>query len=316
MSALNSSSVDLQSVAHGRRALVWKAAAGELFPGVKIQALPTDPSYGSIQGRQFGPGQVWSILSPPLCVDYEPVASASSTQAVFSVMLQVRGATSVSQHDRQSLLRCNDLCLLDGIEPFHLEVADARSEVMFLRIPRELVLCRYPHLANRTAQTFDPDEPGTVLLRQMLLGLLDSAPLLEDEQCTVALMCAANLLGLPKPPCSRRVSDIHWRVRSALDFIDANLSDPVLNASSVAAQQGISRRWLDEMLLQAVGSTLSAQIWIRRLAQAAADLRDSTQAARTVTSIAFSLGFADAAHFARSFKRRYGYPPSQWRLRN
>jgi AraC family transcriptional regulator, positive regulator of tynA and feaB len=306
MSALNSSSLDLQSIALGQRAVVWKQAAGALFPGLKVEALPSDPSCGSIEGSPFGSGQIWSILSPPLCVHYEPVASTCRTQAVFSVMLQVQGATGVSQHNRRSMLRRNDLCLIDGLEPFNLEVTDPGSQIMFLRIPRELVLCRYPYLEDRTARTFDPDEPGTGLLRQMLLGLLESAPLLSDEQRAVALVCAAHLLGIPKPPSDAQADSVHWRARSALDFIDANLSDPLLDASRVAEDQGVSRRWLDEILLQAIGSSLTAQIWIRRLSQAACDLRDATQAKRTVTSIAFSLGFADAAHFARSFKRRYG----------
>jgi AraC family transcriptional regulator, positive regulator of tynA and feaB len=312
MLALNSSSIDLQSVALGERALVWKAAAGTLFPGLKVEALSSDPDCGSIEGSPFGQGQIWRILSPPLCVHYEPVASPRA-QAVFSVMLQVQGATGVRQHDRRSTLRSNDVCLLDGVVPFDLEVTDPGSQIVFLRIPRELVLSRYPYLEERTAQTFDHDEPGTALLRQMLVGLLESTPLLSDEQRSVALVCAAHSLGIPKIPARTRAEEVHWRVRNALDFIDANLSDPSLDACGIAESQGVSRRWLDEVMLQTIGSTLTAQIWIRRLSQAAWDLRDPAHSSRTVTHIAFSLGFADAAHFARAFKRRYGCSPSGWR---
>ncbi|MEJ0035683.1 MAG: AraC family transcriptional regulator [Gammaproteobacteria bacterium] len=316
MSAPNSSSFDLQSVDQGQRALAWKQAAGLHFPGLKVESLRADPLYGSIQGRQCGPGQIWSIVSPALCVNYEPLAATRRVQSVFSVLLQVRGATTVSQHNRHSVLKRNDLCLLDGVVPFQLEVTTPRSEVMFLRIPRELVLSRFPALEHRTAQAFDHEDRGTVLLRQMLLGLLDSAPLLDDEQCAVALVGAAQLLGLAKSPRGAAVQSVPWRVRSALACIDENLSDPMLNASRVADKQGVTRRWLDQIFLRTVGSSLNAQIWIRRLAQAASDLRDARQGSRTVTSVAFSLGFADAAHFARSFRRRYGCSPSEWRSQN
>jgi AraC-like DNA-binding protein len=102
-------------------------------------------------------------------------------------------------------------------------------------------------------------------------------------------------------------------VRNALEYIDENLADPSLDACRVAESQDVSRRWLDEVLLQTIGSTLTAHIWLRRLSQAAWDLRDPAHSSRTVTHIAFSLGFADAAHFARVFKRRYGCRPSEWR---
>jgi AraC-like DNA-binding protein len=317
MSALNASSLDLRSIDHQRRALVWRQAARTLFPGLKVEALRSDPVCGSIHGRQFGHGQIWSILSPPLRVDYDPVdCSAMRAQACFSVMLQLRGATNVTQHMQASLLRSDDLCLLDEAVPFNLEVTEAASQVMFLRIPRDLVLSRYPYLEHRTAQTFERDDPGTSILRSYLLGLFESAGLLEKERCSTALVSAAMLLGVPKPPSSLLTDDLHWRARSALSCIDANLADPMLNASRVAAEQKISRRRLDEILLQTLGSSVNAQIWSRRLSQAAHDLRDPSQATRTVTNIAFSAGFTNAAHFTRSFKRRYGCGPREWRSQN
>jgi len=316
LSARNAESLDLQRVERGHRARAWRQAAGTLFPGLEVETLTSEPPYGSIRGRQFGQGEIWSILSPPLCVRYQPAGLPRRQQSAFSLMLQVQGATSVRQDGRHSLLRRNDLCVLDGVAPFQLEVATPRSSVMFLRMPRELVLCRYPGLEHRTAQAFDTENSGTALLRQMLVGLLESAAAMDDEQCAVALVGAAHLLGLPKWMPEASAQTIHWRVRSALMCIDQNLSDPLLNATRVAEKQDVSRRWLDEIFQQTLSSSLDAQIWVRRLAQAAFDLRDASQASRTVTSIAFSLGFADAAHFARSFKRRYGCSPSAWRARN
>jgi AraC-like DNA-binding protein len=69
-------------------------------------------------------------------------------------------------------------------------------------------------------------------------------------------------------------------------------------------------------LLGSLGTSLTAQIWMRRLTQAASDLLDPRFATKTVTQIAFGVGFEDAAHFARAFRRRYHCTPSEWRQRN
>ncbi len=58
-------------------------------------------------------------------------------------------------------------------------------------------------------------------------------------------------------------------------------------------------------MLSTLGTSVSAQIWLRRLNQAASDLRDARLANRSVTQIAYSVGFTSAAHFTRTFKRHY-----------
>ena len=311
----SSASFDLENVATTERAERWCQAASTMFPGLRVQAPCSDMPMGSISGSEFGPGQLWRILSPPISVDYGPVTGDPYAETL-SVMLQLQGSTVALQGPRMCVLMPGDICLIDGTSEFHLDVAADFSQIMFLRIPRNLILSRYPYLETRTAQKFETDEPGTTLLRSVLMGLLESAPLLERDQCTTALVGTACLIGVPKPPQSATSMELNWRARSALAYIDSELPDPGLNATRVAAAQGISRRRLDEILLQTVGVSLNAQIWSRRLAQAATDLRDPRHSTRTVTDIAFAVGFVDAAHFARSFKRRYLCSPRDWRSRN
>jgi len=311
-----SSSLDLKTVERAQRGDVWKQTASRLFPGLTVQSLKPDPMAGFIHGSDFGPGQLWRILSPPVSADYEPSQEGEKSSPSFSVMLQIQGSTFVTQKQRACVLRPEGICVLDGLTPFHLEVKDGLSHIMFLRMPRALVMSRYPYLEHRTARQFDSEEPGTRVLRAVLLGLLDSAPFLAYEQCTMALVSAAYMIGMPKPPSADAMSDVNQRARAALAYIDASLSDPTLTASRVAEAQAISRRRLDEIMLKTVGTSLNAQIWLRRLAQAASDLRDPSQASRTVTQIAQGVGFVDAAHFTRAFRRKYGCTPREWRARN
>lgn len=303
-------------MAEGRRGVMWKLAARTLFPGLSVNALRADPPEGSIHGSGFGPGDLWRILSPPLRVDYAPGSGTERSPEVFSLMLQLEGATVVSQKKRECVLAKNDLCVLDGVTPFQLEVTEQSSQIVFLRMPRHLALGRYPSLERRTAQRFESAEPGAMALRALLLSLLECADFLKPEQCTTALVAAACLIGAPKPAALTRGSDMNWRARAALEHIENHLADPALSAERIAAAQGICRRRLDELMLQTVGSSLAARIWTTRLNRAAEELRHPSRASATVTSIAFSLGFVDAAHFARAFKRRFGCSPREWRSSN
>jgi AraC-like DNA-binding protein len=272
-----------------------------------------NPASGSIHGLALGPGQIWTILSPPVQVSYKPRAHSDAAAQLLSVMLQLQGATRASQSGRICELQSEDICIIDGRQPFELEVAEGCSRVMFLRLPRALALSRHPYLERQTAQRFDPDDAGAHLLRTMLLGLLESAPFLQHEQGTLAITGAAHLLGLPRTAEVSRACDLTWRARAALAFIDAELADSSLTADRVADAQGISRRRLDQILLSTLGASVSAHIWLRRLNQAAADLRDVRLANRSVTQIAYCAGFTSSAHFTRAFKRRYQCTPRQWR---
>jgi AraC-like DNA-binding protein len=305
--------LNLQSVAIAQRAALWTRGVRDYFPGLSVRELGGNLNNGSISGMRFGPGRLWSVLSPPLLVSYDPACSPGETQ-LFSVMMQLQGSTAARQRQRHCLLQSGDFCVIDSSAAFELEVSGS-SHIMFIQMPRPAVLGRHPYLERHTAEIFDPTETGAALLRGLLLNILDSAPLLEDYQRSCALGAIIQLLGAPKYPHSEGIGALNWRVRTALACIDAQFGDTALTASRVAKEQGISRRRLDEIMRQSVSTSLTGQIWSRRLMQAAADLAEPQRSGHSVAQIAFASGFEDAAHFTRAFKRRYDCTPREWRRR-
>jgi AraC-like DNA-binding protein len=308
--SIQSSALDLASVAEPERAAVWMRSAGRLFPGLSVSKPPVNPIVGRIEGVPLGPGHLWTILSPPVRVSYLP---RHDSPPMFSVMLQLDGATTAAQCGRECTLAAGDFCVIDGLAPFDLDAAGPVSRVVFLQMPRHAVLSRRDGLERRTAQAFDIREPGAAFLRNVLTNLLEAAPMLGLEQRTAALASVVQMLGVPRLPGGDSLATRNAeRIAATLAFIDAELADPTLTAQRVADAQGLSRRRLDQ-ILATLGTSLSAQIWARRLAQAASDLLDSRFGERTVTQIAFGVGFEDAAHFTRAFKRRYEVTPREWR---
>jgi len=306
-------SLDLHGIVHTQRERLWRQSAQHFFPGLSVRDMPDQPTRGTIHGLPIGPGQLWNILSPPAQVAYKPRGRTDDDAQWLSVMVQLQGTTNARQEGHLCKLKPHDVCLIDGQQPFELEVEEGFSRIMFLRLPRALALGRHPYLERQTAQVMDSEDAGSQLLRTMLLGLLETGPFLRDEQGTVAISGAVQLLGLPRFAQELKMRDLAWRARAALALIDAELPDHSLTATRVAQAQGISRRRLDQIVLAALGTSVSVQIWMRRLSQAASDLRDIRLGNRSVTQIAYSVGFTSAAHFTRAFKRHYHCTPQQWR---
>ncbi|HTV78517.1 MAG TPA: helix-turn-helix domain-containing protein [Steroidobacteraceae bacterium] len=313
MPAPMASLLNLQSVGAAQRASLWARSAEGFFPGLSVRKLDNSPQVGRIGSMPFGPGRIWSVLSPPLVVNYDPLLTHD--RHLFSVMIQLTGTTEARQQRRSCLLRAGDCCAIDNGAPFELEVPSSSSYIVFVQMPRLSVLARHPYLERQTAERFDPHDAGTGLLRGLLMNVLDSAPVLDDYQRSSALAAIIELMGVAMPPKSEQAEAANWRVRAALKCIGERFADATLTAEQVAKAQGISRRRLDKLMVDAACDTLSARIWSRRLAQAAADLADPRCAVRSVSQIAFAAGFTDAAHFSRAFRQAFQCTPRQWRER-
>lgn len=305
--------LDLQSVAESQRADIWTRTARSFFPGLVIRDLQGTPNAGSMEGRDFGVGSVWTVLSPAVEVNYRPPYPANDARLSFTVLLQLQGVMAVTQQGRHCELHVGDMCLLDEQWPFDLEVRDCFSHFMLLRMPRRMIVDRYPHISDETATVIYANDPGASLLRKMVQHVLDVAPFLNDGQGDVAFAAVVQLLGILRESDSRRERSLGWRAHAAMALIDARLGDTTLTANAVAEAQGIGRRHLDEIMLRNTGMSLTAHIWRRRLEKAAADLRSRRFASKSITQIAFDAGFDDAAHFTRAFKKRYHCTPREWR---
>jgi AraC family transcriptional activator of tynA and feaB len=305
--------LDLSRVDADRRAGLWVSTATTCFLGISISDMPAEVPIGQIQSIPMGGGSLWSILSAPALVSYSPTAGGDDAASSISLLLQFDGAIVVGQNHRACELGPGDMCLVDERFPFHLQ-GEVYSRIVFLRMPRRAVLGRHPYLEHCSALALDAEDPGAQLLRDTLIRTVHTAPELSEEQRSSVLAAMVHLLGAAMAPRGAPRDEVHWRVRAALAFIETHLGDADLAAEQVAQAQGVSRRRLDQVLRRSLGRSVTAQIWSRRLEQAADDLTDPRYQGQAVSQIAFANGFEDAAHFSRAFKGRFGRTPRDWRI--
>jgi len=119
---------------------------------------------------------------------------------------------------------------------------------------------------------------------------------------------------VPGDPHSRTVRA--QSLRAVLDAaIDANLHDPGLTPARIAAEHGVSLRYLYRLFADEAESPAEA-IWRRRLEGARRELADRATPHTRISVTARRWGFTDPRHFARRFRAAYGITPGEWLRRH
>jgi AraC family transcriptional regulator len=104
-------------------------------------------------------------------------------------------------------------------------------------------------------------------------------------------------------------SGLHWRIRRAIEFVDAKGPKPV-TLDDMALAAGLSKFHFSRVFKSATGYSPHDWVVQHRLAKAR-ELLMSTR--RPVADIAQSTGFASASRFGELFRKRFGTTPRAWR---
>ena len=198
------------------------------------------------------------------------------------------------------------------------------DETYFFEFPtrfRQLVLKLPQHLLaeKRIKSEFGHAlllAPGPAKLTQTLaLSCLDDHIAVSADEAQGIDQAFADLLrsAIRYPGGIADHDGTSTRYQEACLFIRRNLTNPNLNPAAVAAHVNTSSRNLARTFARA-GTTIERMVWRERLTAARRDLLDPRLLDRSITDIAFSWGFNDAAHFSRSFSKTYGVAPSEFRI--
>ncbi len=113
------------------------------------------------------------------------------------------------------------------------------------------------------------------------------------------------------PPAYERGGVRAARLRAIKADIGRHLGEPALSIGAVAVRHGISPRYVRK-LFQDEQTTFSDFLLLLRLERSRQLLR-SGHTATTIASIAHACGFNDLSYFNRTFRRRFGITPSDFR---
>jgi AraC family transcriptional regulator, L-arginine-responsive activator len=101
----------------------------------------------------------------------------------------------------------------------------------------------------------------------------------------------------------------HPRLNDALLLMEANIEDP-LTSDEIAGLVGVSRRQLERLFRQYLGSMPSKYYLGLRLAKARTQLQRTS---KSVVQISLACGFSSAAHFSNAYREKFGVTPREER---
>ncbi|HTV19897.1 MAG TPA: helix-turn-helix domain-containing protein [Polyangiaceae bacterium] len=300
--------LDLSDVAEGQRVDAWRSWMQASFP--EFSVLASTPGVGGARGLTLGAARLW-LVHFPAGMTLRAAPGDHFRRDAF-VSFQMRGSRTLARDGHVHRIGAGHVCVgrapINGSETVYEE----DSTLLMLELPSPHVQQRHPRSADWRFHVSPADQPGAMLLHDLLARTLAVGEGLAAHERSIALAAALELL--PLPILGVRARDAHvTRVERILASIDERLSEPRLTPERLAHQQGISRRRLDELFVSALGMPVAACIAERRLARAAQLLKDPTCDELSIASVANAAGFRDASHFARVFRRRFGATPKAWR---
>jgi AraC-like DNA-binding protein len=228
----------------------------------------------------------------------------------YYALFQITGQSRIIQNDQIVELTVDDVALVDAARPVTYLTEKGGNHWRSLQLPRQSLV------SNLGLEPRCPSRRSGAAAARSLRQLLQDGG--EDEQ---SMSVSANaymrlvfydLLGAIFAPSDPEDASLHTdRLFARIcDIIKDHFADPDFGPCDVAAEAGISLRYLQK-LFTARNSTCSHFIHSVRLDHAASLLkrRAFLKTSQPISEIAYASGFGDYTNFNRKFRRRFGHTP-------
>ncbi len=274
---------------------------------------------GKIRGARLGDIRVSEVNSDAQHVIRSRKQIAKSTECEFLLSLQMDEVGFINQDGRIAELHPGDFALYDSTRPYFLHF-DRPFRQIVLQIPYHSLAEQFVRPENITARRVSAQTAMGALASQFIQSVAARLDILSAQERGVINHHIIELIALAMGSMSSLPElDGQSIARTALlerikQYIEINIRDPQLTPAQVASHHHISERY-QRMLFASKGATVSRYILDKRLELCRESLENHAFRDYSLTQIAFSYGFNDAAHFSRRFRERYGASPREYRER-
>ncbi|PQQ23294.1 AraC family transcriptional regulator [Photorhabdus hindustanensis] len=207
----------------------------------------------------------------------------------------------------QTQVRPSQLAVIDLGQPYNLSIAE--GEVIMLMVPRDL-------LPTTTANFHGAVLNHSLgqLFAEHIRALFLHAPHLPKNDMPQVMQATLGFLNATLSATPDNIIQAQTAIDTTLfnrirHYIDQNLNSNTLNVNQICEQIGISRSHLYR-LFETVGGVAS-YICSRRLSKVHSILSSQITPRQRIADLAYQYGFSSPVQFARAYKRKFSYSPSE-----
>jgi AraC-like DNA-binding protein len=294
------------SFARSERFSYWADVVAQKFVPLECDS-PDRPNFqGTLRHRKVGLVGISDVQASAMSARRTPATIALAQSEDLIVVLHLQGTSHVGQNSDTLKLRPGEGAMVATDECYFFEFPDQFRQLV-LKVPKRLLADE--RLARKRQTSLGLTPGGVRLLERVALSSLEDPLEFSAQEEAGIERAIAELLQSAIRPTRDGATGPYAEARM---FIRRHLADPNLKPELIATELKMSRRTLARLFANQ-GTTIERAIWSDRLAAIRRDILDPRLYDHSITAIAFSWAFNDAAHFSRSFSRTYGLPPSKYR---
>jgi len=303
--------ISISAFPRGKQEEIWR----DTLRSLSIASRHSDSGFdfGEIATRASPTGTVASLLRST-AQDFAALPGRKDDRILIGFVQYGRGHLGDGGR-RVSEFADGDLWVCDAQSPWSLQFRND-FELLLLQVPRARLVGRLGRVQTIPGSVLGETVAATAA-RPVMRALANNFAMTEDgdlmacEAAVVELVLSSLLAeSRPEEDSATQVQAAHFARVCAV--IEARLRDPDLSIPAIAAEEGLSPRYI-QRLFEGHDRAFSDYVRHRRLEQCRLDLVNPQHADRSIAEIAFRWGFSDQAHFSRVFSAAYGVSPREFR---
>lgn len=286
----------------------WQLWVANTLAPTEVQATDTSAFFAHWKSHALGPLNLLAFEASPQRVVHKGYRPSDST---FQLVYSQRETFVTRVGSARFAVNPGEFVLIDNSQPYEMFM-EGTHEAIDLVMPSSWLLRYLPDPFPFVGRSFSASSGWGLPLGSLLTTIsreLSGSAVPRGQLADQVGALLSLAIGYQPAPMSRHRGKI---VQRLLHLIEERHAEPELKPGDVAAELGISKRYLHALLAE-TGTTFICQLNNIRLDRAGEMLADPRFESLQVTEIAWRCGYFDSSYFARLFRRRFGMPPSQWR---
>ena len=307
---------DTKPLAAAQRRQAWRDAICEIYLQVDCVADKHNDYAGFVREARLGAVTLTDTLLSPQWIHRQALHINHFDKDCYYLGIEHIGEVDIRQAGSSCLLGRGSGSLYYANEPYSLR-CHVKSRQFWVELPRQAFDRR-----------FDAERPPLLTHINLGRGLgriaaefcatlaeegtnVDEASREQLGEQFMDLLALALVSEPDKQPADEK-SVQRARLRSVKGYIESNLGDPNLSLATIAKQNGISLRYLHQ-LFRLMDMSVSDWLRLRRLQRCSDLLASPRNANKSITEIAYSMGFSSSSHFSNLFRAQFNVRPSDVR---